>query len=154
MFHCIQESLARAVVNGRSSAASPSASFESSASASPAWRSSSRRRCESCAPCTSKRANARAQRDKNQVSTQFFPFSTLRRDADKGRPITLHLSVNIAIVNSLWSILVGETFEDLEDPKLRKIAHLIESMLSSESSISLSLHLSNVICTYTRKCLF
>ncbi len=55
-----------------------------------------------------------------------------RRDAAEGKPVDLHLTVNISIVNALWSILVGETFEDLEDPKLREVAHRIDEMLSSK----------------------
>ena len=34
-------------------------------------------------------------------------------------PFDPHLTVNGAIINALWKLLVGETFEDLDDPGLR-----------------------------------
>ncbi len=59
--------------------------------------------------------------------------SLYRLKTDGGRaPIDLHLTVNVSIINSLWQVLTGETFQDLEDPKLKKIAGLIDAMLSGE----------------------
>ena len=37
----------------------------------------------------------------------------------KNGPVDPHLVFNGAIINALWNIAVGETFEDLDDPDLR-----------------------------------
>ena len=41
-----------------------------------------------------------------------------RKKLKKG-PIDPHLVFNGAIINALWNIAVGETFDDLDDPDLR-----------------------------------
>ena len=38
-------------------------------------------------------------------------------------PVDPHLVVNGAIINALWNISTGETFEDLDDPRLRYYSH-------------------------------
>ena len=37
----------------------------------------------------------------------------------KNGPVDPHLVFNGAIINALWNLAVGETFEDLDDPGLR-----------------------------------
>ena len=49
-----------------------------------------------------------------------------------GEPFQLHMKLNVAIVNSLWGILVGETF-DLEDPALKDICIQLETLISRSS---------------------
>ncbi len=79
------------------------------------------------------------------ILQQLVIFSRLcalfRKDVAAGRPSELNNTVNISIVNSLWKILTGKTFDDLEDPNLRKVAELISDMLSSKYSSLNSLFL-------------
>nr|AKH03512.1 cytochrome P450 3075B1 [Paracyclopina nana] len=51
---------------------------------------------------------------------------------DLGKPINLNLKMNLAIVNALWYILVGENFE-LEDEKLQAIVAQFDQILRQES---------------------
>ncbi len=45
-----------------------------------------------------------------------------------GQPLDLNRTMNVSILNALWSIVVGETFE-LDDPRFTKIISLIDNML-------------------------
>ena len=49
-----------------------------------------------------------------------------------GKPLDLQGVMNVAIVNALWSIMVGETFE-LDDPKVNELILMINATVSNSS---------------------
>jgi hypothetical protein len=57
-----------------------------------------------------------------------------------GQPVDLSGSMNVSIINSLWTIVVGEKL-DLEDPNLLKVADLIDQFLHRASSVSPLVHI-------------
>ena len=52
-------------------------------------------------------------------------------------PISLAGTMNISIVNALWSILVGEKL-DLEDPNLTKVVTLINNLINGPSPMNVT----------------
>ena len=46
----------------------------------------------------------------------------------KNEPVDLNRTMNISILNALWSILVGEKL-DLDDPKLAKVFEMFDYLL-------------------------
>ncbi len=54
----------------------------------------------------------------------------LRKYSDK--PVTLHRTVNISVVGALWKMLVGESFEDLEDPGLAEVVRVVDESLKEQ----------------------
>nr|AKH03514.1 cytochrome P450 3075C1 [Paracyclopina nana] len=53
----------------------------------------------------------------------------------QNQPLNLNRTMNVSILNALWSIVVGERFE-LDDPKLATVIHMIDNMLKNGSPIS------------------
>ena len=52
-----------------------------------------------------------------------------------GQPIELNCTMNVAIVNALWSILVGESL-DFEDENLAKVVHALDLLIHGSSPVS------------------
>jgi methyl farnesoate epoxidase/farnesoate epoxidase len=50
-------------------------------------------------------------------------------------PINLNGTMNISVLNALWSILVGENL-DLEDPNLIKIVNLVNAVVNGPSPMN------------------
>jgi hypothetical protein len=50
----------------------------------------------------------------------------------QGEPIDLNWSMNISVLNALWSILVGEKL-DLDDPKLKSVIEMFDNLLKINS---------------------
>ncbi len=51
-----------------------------------------------------------------------------------GQPLSLEFTFNLPTVNSLWKLVMGEVFEDLEDPRLLRLCQAISQMLSLSGS--------------------
>ena len=56
--------------------------------------------------------------------------------ASNGEPVSLHLTLNVSVINALWKILTGEPFHDAEDPKLKRLVALVDDMLSANSAVT------------------
>lgn len=46
----------------------------------------------------------------------------------QNQPLNLNRTMNVSILNALWSIVVGDRFE-LDDPKLSGVIQMIDNML-------------------------
>ena len=55
--------------------------------------------------------------------------------ANEGQPVDLSGTMNVSIINALWSIMVGERLE-LEDPNLLKVVDSIDQLLHGASPVS------------------
>nr|APH81384.1 cytochrome P450 CYP3075C1 [Tigriopus kingsejongensis] len=52
------------------------------------------------------------------------------------QPMEVNLTVNVSVISALWRIVVGESFEDLDHPKLRKIVIAIDESLKMNGPLN------------------